>query len=352
MSNNRTPKAGWLVVGTGRHVDRFGLPGLARARGAEAVALCGTDPVHTADLAARHGVGTWGSSIEVLLHDPRVTHVYVASRNDDHERHVALAAAAGRPVLCEKPLAGNSADAAGMLDTVTRHGVPLGTAFHLRHNAAHLAVKTLVESGTIGRLLQVEVSYFHAIRPEDDTSRLVTSRDVSTPSRGAMAGAGAHAVDLVQWLGGGAIVRLTANMAELETDGAAIERYIQVSGVNGAGVLVSIATGRLVRPANQLTVVGESGTLTVTGSIGQAGGGRVVLRSVAVDDAIDFDAQDVYAAQFEHFAQAVAARRTPDASGADGLSALRTAEAVDRALTNSAERHVVEFVDVPNQGAL
>ena len=40
-----------------RMADRFGLPGLAAAHGATAVALCGSDAAHSAELAARHGVG-------------------------------------------------------------------------------------------------------------------------------------------------------------------------------------------------------------------------------------------------------------------------------------------------------
>ncbi|BBB01313.1 putative oxidoreductase [Actinacidiphila reveromycinica] len=352
MSGNRTPAAGWLVVGVGRHVDRYGLPALARARGAAAVALCGTDPVRTADLAERHGVGRWGASVEELLGDPGVTHVYVCSRNERHERHVTLAAAAGKHVLCEKPLAQDPAAARRTVAACARYGVVLGTGFHLRHNAAHREARRLVADGAIGRPLWVDVSYLHQVGHGDSAARLAASRTVTTPSKGAMAGTGAHAVDLAQWLAGDRVVRLSATLAELDPTPAGPQRVVQVSATTRGGVLVTLTAGRTTHPANGLTVIGEAGRLTVSESIGNTGGGTLSLRSAQGSTDTVFPPHDVYAAQFEAFAAATggAAAAPFGASGDDGLSALSVAETVDRALAGPAATQAVDPPARPTRG--
>jgi 1,5-anhydro-D-fructose reductase (1,5-anhydro-D-mannitol-forming) len=341
VSRSPGAPAGWLVIGTGRHADRFGLPGLARARNATAVALCGSDPDRTAALAARHGVPRWGHSIEALLDDPAVTHVYVCSGNERHEQQTAAAAAAGRPVLCEKLLAPDAATARRMVDACRDHSVALGTAYHLRHNAAHQRAWQLVADGAVGDPLRVSVDYLHATGPADTTARLGASRQVGTPSRGAMAGTGTHAIDLARWFLRDDLVSVSATMSEAGADkdagqetgpAAGPARIVQVTGTSARGALVTLTAGRAPFPGNGVTLIGTRGHVRITGSIGYHGGGVVQIVSGQLERAAEVAPHDVYSAQFEAFAAAVAAGEPPSASGADGLAALQVAAAVEQSL--------------------
>lgn len=332
--------AGWLVVGTGRHADRFGLPGLAGARNATAVALCGSDPDRTAGLASRHGVPRWGCSIETLLDDPVVTHVYVCSGNDRHEEQVTAAAAAGKPVLCEKLLAPDAGAARRMVDACRDHAVALGTGFHLRHNAAHQRAWRLVADGAVGDLLRVSVDYLHATEHSDTTARLGASRTVGTPSRGAIAGTGAHAIDLARWFLRDELISVSATMAESDTDaeagqGAGPARIVQVTGTSARGALVTLTAGRARFPANGVTVTGTRGHVRIAESIGYRGGGLVRIVSDQLQRTADVAPHDVYSAQFEAFAASAAAGEQPSASGADGLAALQIAAAVEQSLAEA-----------------
>jgi 1,5-anhydro-D-fructose reductase (1,5-anhydro-D-mannitol-forming) len=329
----------WLVVGTGRHADRFGLPGLAGAATATAVALCGSDGPRTAGLAARHGVPKWSVSIESLLADPAVTHVYVCSANDQHERQAALAAAAGKHVLCEKPLAPDVAGARRMTEACRRHGVALGTGFHLRHNKAHERARQFVAGGGIGDPLWVSVDYVHALARGDTTERLAASRRVTTPAGGAMAGTGAHAIDLVRWLLGDEIVTVSATSAEIADAGHhGPQRVVHVAGSAARGALITLTAGRARYPRNGVTVIGTRGHLTVSGSTGYHGGGVVRLVSDDGEQAAEIAPHDVYSAEFDAFAAATAsggpacASGSACASGPDGVAALQVADAVERSL--------------------
>ena len=325
----------WVVVGTGRHADRFALPGLAASETAEAAALFGSDEAHVARLAARHGVPRWSTSLEELLADPAITHAYVCSANARHERQAALAAAAGKHVLCEKPLAPDAAAARRMADACRRHGVVLGTGFHLRHNAANKRVRRLIADGAIGEPLWARVDYLHALGDDDTARRLTASRSVAGPSAGAMAGTGAHAIDLARWLLGDEITAVAAAMAEADPGGAfGPQRVVHVTGSAARGALVTLTAGRARHPRNGVTVTGSRGHVTVTGSTGYHGGGvvRIASDQEGSDRVAEVAPHDVYRDQFEAFAAATAAGGQASASGDDGVAALGVADAVERSL--------------------
>lgn len=96
------------VIGTGwgrMHVGAF------RAAGAEVVALCGRDAAKTARIAAEEGIARATTDVAELVDAVEV--VVVAGPDATHPAHVARALAAGRHVLCEKPLALTRADVCG-----------------------------------------------------------------------------------------------------------------------------------------------------------------------------------------------------------------------------------------------
>jgi 1,5-anhydro-D-fructose reductase (1,5-anhydro-D-mannitol-forming) len=342
----------WLVVGTGRHADRFGLPGLAGAAAATVAALCGSDGPRTAELAARHGVPRWSTSLEELLADPAVTHVYVCSANARHERQATLAAAAGKHVLCEKPLAPDIAGARRMDEACRRHGVLLGTGFHLRHNMAHEQVRRLVADGGIGDPLWVSVDYVHALGHDDTAERLTASRRVATPAGGAMAGTGAHAIDLARWLLGDEIVTVSAARAEVADTGRhGPQRVVHVAGTAARGALVTLTAGRARYPLGGVTVTGTRGHVAVSGSTGYHGGGIVRLVSDRGEQTAEIAPHDVYRAQFDAFAAATAAGGPACAAGADGVAALEVADAVERSLAGAGPALVGRAVAVPGDSA-
>ncbi|WP_163202505.1 Gfo/Idh/MocA family protein, partial [Citrobacter koseri] len=73
--------------------------------------------------------------------DQDVDAVYISTTNELHRGQVLAAAAAGKHVLCEKPLAMSLADARAMVDACRATGVVLGTNHHLRNAASHTAMR-------------------------------------------------------------------------------------------------------------------------------------------------------------------------------------------------------------------
>ena len=154
-------RIGWGLIGASTIASQYVIDAIRAQPDAEIVGVASATPEHGADYAARHGIGRAHRSLDSLLSDPEVDAVYVSTTNEMHAAQTIAAAAAGKHVLCEKPLATSVADARRMVDACRAAGVVLGTNHHLRNAATHRAARDAVRSGRIGKPLGARV--FHAI---------------------------------------------------------------------------------------------------------------------------------------------------------------------------------------------
>ena len=92
------------------------------------------------------------ASAEVLAASPDITLIYVASPPRHHLAGIMLAAAAGKPVLCEKPLAPSVEEARHCLALIERSGIQAAVNFYFAASDAALRLRRLVRSGAIGNI--------------------------------------------------------------------------------------------------------------------------------------------------------------------------------------------------------
>ncbi|HTD36671.1 MAG TPA: Gfo/Idh/MocA family oxidoreductase, partial [Candidatus Limnocylindrales bacterium] len=97
-------------------------------------------------------------SAEEMLAGAELDVVSIASPPFDHHRSVMAALAAGKHVLCEKPLALTLAEAEEMLAASERAGVVAAVAFEFRYVPAVIAIKELIDNGHLGALRELEVA--------------------------------------------------------------------------------------------------------------------------------------------------------------------------------------------------
>src|SRR5512138_75673 len=96
---------GWGLVGASAIAHEWVIEAIRAVPGNEVAAVFSTDPARGTRYAADHAIPTFHPSLDALLGDPRVAAVYVSTTNELHRIQVLAAAAAGKHVLCEKPLA-------------------------------------------------------------------------------------------------------------------------------------------------------------------------------------------------------------------------------------------------------
>jgi myo-inositol 2-dehydrogenase / D-chiro-inositol 1-dehydrogenase len=118
------------------------------------VGIADHDPARAQEMAQRYGTQAF-ADYEALLASPDVEAVVICSENVRHRPLVEMAAQAGKPVLCEKPLATSIADGQAMIDACKAAGVPLMTAFPCRFSPAFQRLKAVIESGDAGEVLAI-----------------------------------------------------------------------------------------------------------------------------------------------------------------------------------------------------
>lgn len=113
------------------------------------------NPDRVRDFAAQHGLKL-SRDFGAALTDPEIQAVVLATPNSLHPQQVIAAAAAGKAVFCEKPLALTRADAERAVAACRRAGVPLGIGQDKRYWPSMRELKRSVESGELGEILHVE----------------------------------------------------------------------------------------------------------------------------------------------------------------------------------------------------
>jgi myo-inositol 2-dehydrogenase/D-chiro-inositol 1-dehydrogenase len=141
------------VIGAGSMGSRHAENLHQLVSGARVVAVYDLDPGRAAMVAAALDARPFMDA-QSLIEDPGVDAVVIASPDDTHAAFARAVMEAGKPVLCEKPLATSAADARSVMQAERAAGRRLlSVGFMRRFDPQHVAVKQAVASGTVGRLL-------------------------------------------------------------------------------------------------------------------------------------------------------------------------------------------------------
>jgi predicted dehydrogenase len=262
----------WGVIGLGWVARDYAVPGMIQS-GARLVAVADPDPSsrsHAEMLGARAHAG-W----EALLSDPEVQAVYVATPNHLHRAAVEAAAAAGKPVLCEKPMAATLADAEAMGEAVRRAGIPYGTAFDQRHHPAHAAIRRAVDTGAIGTVTAIRIAY--ACWVDAGWASDNWRADPARAGGGALMDLAPHGLDLVQALTGEEVEEVSA-FAQRRVQSYAVDDGAMLVGRTASSVLVQMHVAYNCPeglPRRRLEVIGTTGQITAERTMGQTPGGEV-----------------------------------------------------------------------------
>ncbi len=180
------------VIGTGGMGTRHAVNLHASVPGARVAAVYDLDPARAAQASALSGGGAVFDDPLQLIQDPAVEALLIAAPDDVHARLTLAGLAAGKPVLCEKPLATRVADAQNVVTTEERLGRRLiGVGFMRRFDPAHVAIRALAHSGAIGAPL-----LYKGVHRNASAAFGVRGATILINSAG-------HDIDSARWLMGG-----------------------------------------------------------------------------------------------------------------------------------------------------
>jgi predicted dehydrogenase len=169
------------------------------ALGVQVVAGWDHDAARLAAACGKHALAT-APSAQALVARPDVDAVVIAAETSMHAELVEIAAAAGKPIALQKPLALTLAEADRIVAAVARHGVPFTLAWQMRVDPHNLQVKELLASGRFGRVWLTRRRHCLSTHLWKDFD--LTWHVQPHLNRDIFADDAAHAIDFVYWLRG------------------------------------------------------------------------------------------------------------------------------------------------------
>lgn len=199
------------VVGTG-FIGPVHVEGLRRA-GVEVVSIIGSSPEKSRQACREMGIRPGHSTLEEVLADPQIEVVHLATPNRLHFAQAKEALMAGKHVVCEKPLAMDSAESEALVRMAAESGKVAAVAYNIRFYPLCHEAAARVRGGEAGEFLHVTGSYtqdwlLHAT----DFNWRVSARE-GGPLR-AIADIGTHWMDLIQFITG---TKIASVLADLKT---------------------------------------------------------------------------------------------------------------------------------------
>lgn len=197
------------IIGTSWWVDLMYVPSLTSHAQAEVVAVCGRDPKRAGEIAAKFGGSNVFTDYRELIRSGDIEAIVISPPDDLHYPMTVAAIEAGLHVLCEKPLAGNGADARELYRLAQIAGVKHMVLFTWRWQPHWRYVKSLIEAGHIGKCLHAEFQFLSSFALEPGYKWRFDGKRAN----GVIGDLGSHMIDFAQWYLG----RPTRVRADLRT---------------------------------------------------------------------------------------------------------------------------------------
>ena len=224
-----------------------------RASGGIVAAVADATPEAAMAAAARMGARAAAASAEALIESDDVDVVHICTPNNLHAALARMATAAGKAVICEKPLATTVADAEEVVDLATRSAVVNGVPFVYRYYQTVREARMRVQRGDVGPLWVLHGSYLQ--------DWLSSSADINWRVDAAVGGSsrafgdiGVHWCDVVEFVSGHRISRLVAQTktaiqsrdatARVTTEDLATVAFETDQGAIGSLVVSQVSPGR------------------------------------------------------------------------------------------------------------
>ena len=166
----------WGIISTAAIAETAFVPAVNQTRRGELVAVASRSREKAETFAATHGIPRVFDDYASLLASDEIDAVYNPLPNTMHREWTEAAAANGKHVFCEKPLATTAADAEAMVCACAQAGVVFFEAFVFLYHPQTLRLRQLLDEGVIGELLQLSAHMIYAIARPTDNIRM--NRDI------------------------------------------------------------------------------------------------------------------------------------------------------------------------------
>ena len=255
----------WGFIGCGEVTEKKSGPAFNLIEGSKIVAVMSRKEERARSYAERHGIKRWYTDAQELINDSEVNAVYIATPPSTHATYAIMAMKSGKAVYVEKPMASNYEDCCRINRIAEKTGVPCFVAYYRRYLPYFKKVKEIINSGTIGEIINVQVRF--SVPPRDLDYK--SGKEMPWRVQPDIAGGGyfydlaPHQIDLLQDFFG-VITRAhgyPANRANLyEAEDTVSACFFFESGITGSGSWCFV--GHESAKEDCIEIIGDKGSLS------------------------------------------------------------------------------------------
>jgi predicted dehydrogenase len=319
----------WGVLGAARIALKHVLPSFGSASRSQLAGIAARDPARALAVAAQFGIPRAYGSYEELLADAAIDAVYIPLPNDLHSMWTLRALAAGKHVLCEKPIAMSAEQAQEIAAAATRYGRHVAEAYMIRFHPQWRRARARLAAGDLGEARAVYAWFSYDNPPGDNL------RNSPAHGGGALYDVGGYSLVAAQWLFGGRPERVVGLFGR-DAAGEVDRLTSGIADFGGGRQLVFTVSTALPR-MQSVVLYGTRGRLTIETPFNPAAD---LPTRLLLDDGRDLygaglevevvPAADQYALQLDAFSEAIAADRPPPFGIDDAICNMRALDALFR----------------------
>jgi len=193
----------WGMIGTGNVTELKSAPSFNKIEGSRLVAVGNRTYKKAEDYAARHGVPTVHKDPSDVIRNPEVDIVYIATPPGSHMEYALETIRAGKPVYIEKPMARTLEECTIINEEARKAGTPVFVAYYRRGLDYFLKVKSIIDKGSLGKILHINLQQYYPARPEDYNREKLPWRVIAEDAGGGyFYDLGCHALDILFYIFG------------------------------------------------------------------------------------------------------------------------------------------------------
>lgn len=251
------------MIGCGNVTEKKSAPSFNKVPNSRLVAVMNRTPEKAKIYAQKHDVAKWYATADELINDEEINAIYIATPPDSHLEYTLKAAAVGKPVYVEKPMARTYAECLQMIEACEKAGVPLFVAYYRRYLPKFLKIKALLDKKAIGDVRFVSVSLISPPKKGDENRENLAWRVIpSIAGGGHFYDLASHQLDILDFFFGKIITAkgFSANQAGLyPAEDIVSGTFAFESGVFGNGIWCFTLSASSEK--DEMTIYGSAGSI-------------------------------------------------------------------------------------------
>ena len=312
-------KIGFAVVGLGVIAKEF-MQQIAGSETAEVVAFVTGDAAKGHQWAQQYNVPdariySYDTMTAGMRANPAIQAVYIATPNGLHMRDTLASAAAGKHVLCEKPMANTPEECRRMIAACKAASVHLMIAYRMQYEPLYFKAKQMIASGALGRIAVVEGAFGFDSKP--NVWRLTRK----LAGGGPLVDVGIYPLNAIRFLTGEDPRSYTAAVATTDTTSgrfSEVEESMVWTMKMPSGALAACATSYGANVPGTLRIQGEKGTFEFQGAYNNGGIHLIGTGDAKLDETSPKEPVQLRL-EAEHLAECVRNNTAPRSPGEEGL---------------------------------